>query len=77
MDIKEVLQAYRDLGARYFIPTQWGTFQLGDEPPGFPVLDLKKTMKTSGFDATRAIIMHPGQIVDVSKAVPNAVDLEK
>jgi len=77
MDIKEVLQAYRDLGARYFIPTQWGTFQLGDEPPGFPVLDLKKTMKTSGFDATRAIIMHPGQIVDVSKAVPNAVDLAK
>ncbi len=67
MDIREVLQAFTDLGARYFIPTQWGTFQLGDEPPGYPVLDLEKTMKKSGFDSTRSIITNPGQVVGVSK----------
>lgn len=77
MDIKEVLQAYRDLGAQYFIPTQWGTFQLGDEPPGYPVLDLQRTMKASGFDAARAIIMYPGQVVNLSKAIQNAKNQEK
>ena len=34
MDAREALDAFRDLGARYFIPTQWGTFRLGDEPIG-------------------------------------------
>ena len=62
MDTREVLQAYEDLGAKYFIPTQWGAFQLGDEPVGYPVLDLKRTMKESSFDSTRAIILDPGQI---------------
>jgi L-ascorbate metabolism protein UlaG (beta-lactamase superfamily) len=66
MDIREVLQAYEDLGAKYFIPTQWGAFQLGDEPAGYPVLDLKKTMKESGFHSDRAIIMDPGQVYPFS-----------
>jgi len=67
MDIREVLQAYEDLGAKSLIPTQWGTFQLGDEPAGYPVLDLKKTMKESGFHSDRAIIMDPGQVYPFSE----------
>ncbi len=67
MNIEEVLRAYEDLGAKRFIPTQWGTFQLGDEPAGFPIFDLKKVMRKSGFDSTRAIIMNPGQIISLSE----------
>jgi L-ascorbate metabolism protein UlaG (beta-lactamase superfamily) len=66
MDIREALRALDDLGAQYLVPTQWGTFQLGDEPVGYPLLDLKKTMEESGFNPAKAIIMDLGQIVPFS-----------
>ncbi|MDY7034459.1 MAG: MBL fold metallo-hydrolase [Thermodesulfobacteriota bacterium] len=62
MNAAEVLDAFQDLGARYFIPTQWGTFQLGDNPPGYPALDLMKTIQKKGFDPSRFIIMDIGEI---------------
>ena len=65
MDIKEVLQAFGDLNAKYFIPSQWGTFQLGNEPIGYPIIDLKRTMTDRGFDASRAIIIDLGEIIPV------------
>jgi len=58
----EALDAFSDLGAEYFIPTQWGTFRLGDNPPGYPVLDLRRVMKTRGIDPSPFIIMDLGQI---------------
>jgi L-ascorbate metabolism protein UlaG (beta-lactamase superfamily) len=65
MDMKEVLQAFDDLGAKHFIPTQWGTFQLGNEPIGYPIIDLKRTMTEQGFDASRVVIMDLGELVRV------------
>jgi L-ascorbate metabolism protein UlaG (beta-lactamase superfamily) len=62
MNIPEALAAFRDLGARYFIPTQWGTFHLGDEPPGYAALDLKNTIQKRNLDSSRFIIMDIGQI---------------
>lgn len=59
----EALDAFRDLGAQYFIPTQWGTFHLGDNPPGYPVLDLKKAMQEQNVDPSPFIIMDLGQII--------------
>lgn len=58
----ESIQAFEDLKARFYIPTQWGTFQLGDNPPGFPALDLKRTLKNMNLDAYRFRIMDIGQI---------------
>lgn len=63
MDIPEVLQAFEDLQARYLIPTQWGTFQLGNEPIGYPIIDLRKTMADRGTDASRVLIMDLGETV--------------
>lgn len=60
--IPEALDAFRDLGAKYFIPTQWGTFRLGDEPPGYPVLDLKRTIRERRLDASRFLILDIGEI---------------
>ena len=68
VNASESIQAFQDLGARYYIPTQWGTFQLGDNPPGYPVLDLKKTITQQNLDPSRFIIMDIGQIEVVQKS---------
>jgi L-ascorbate metabolism protein UlaG (beta-lactamase superfamily) len=68
MNAPEVLDAFDDLGASTLIPTQWGTFRLGNEPVGYPILDLRRTMKERGVDPSRALIMDIGQIV----SLPNA-----
>jgi L-ascorbate metabolism protein UlaG (beta-lactamase superfamily) len=62
MNVPEALAAFIDLGAKYFIPTQWGTFHLGDEPPGYAALDLKNTIQKRNLDSSRFIIMDIGQI---------------
>jgi len=67
MNATESIQAFQDLGARYFIPTQWGTFQLGDNPPGYPALDLKKKIARQGHDPSRFVIMDIGQIEVIRK----------
>ena len=59
----EALDAFRDLGAEYFIPTQWGAFRLGDNPPGYPVLDFRKAMHEQNVDSSRFILMDIGQII--------------
>jgi L-ascorbate metabolism protein UlaG (beta-lactamase superfamily) len=66
-NIPEALDAFQDLGAKYFIPTQWGTFALGDEPPGYPALDLKRTIKERNLDPSRFLILDIGQIVPIRK----------
>ena len=62
MNAAETVQAFQDLGARYYIPTQWGTFRLGDNPPGYPVLDLKRTIQQQGLDPSPFLILDIGQV---------------
>ncbi len=66
--IPEALDAFHDLGAKHFIPTQWGTFQLGDEPPGYAALDLTRTIEASKLNPSRFIIMDIGEIRPMHKA---------
>ena len=65
MNADEALDAFADLGARHFIPTQWGTFHLGDEPPGYPALDLRRKIRERSLDASRFHIMDIGGIVEM------------
>jgi L-ascorbate metabolism protein UlaG (beta-lactamase superfamily) len=65
--IPEALDAFRDLGAKYFIPAQWGTFALGDEPPGYPSLDLQRNIKAKNLDPSRFLILGIGQIESIRK----------
>jgi len=65
MNADEALDAFADLGARHFIPTQWGTFHLGDEPPGYPALDLRRKIRERGLDTSRFHIMDIGGIVEM------------
>ncbi len=63
MNTGEALDAFSDLGAGYFIPTQWGTFTLGEEPAGFGAIDLRRAVKDRGLDDSRFLIMDIGGIV--------------
>ncbi|HNT69721.1 MAG TPA: MBL fold metallo-hydrolase [Syntrophorhabdaceae bacterium] len=67
VDIPEVLDSFQELNAKYFMPTQWGTFHLGDEPVGYPVLTLRRMIKERNLDPSRFIITDIGQIVPIAK----------
>ena len=62
MNSTEALDAFRELGAKYFMPTQWGTFHLGENPPGYPALDLLQVIAKMNLEPSRFIIMDIGQI---------------
>jgi N-acyl-phosphatidylethanolamine-hydrolysing phospholipase D len=66
MDSDESIDAFDDLGARYFVPTQWGTFHLGDDPPGFPALDLKRRIAARNLDPSHFLIIDIGEILQLS-----------
>ena len=67
MNATEAVQAFKDLGATYFIPTQWGTFHLGDNPPGYPMLELKRLIKSETLDAERYPDLDIGQLLRLKK----------
>jgi N-acyl-phosphatidylethanolamine-hydrolysing phospholipase D len=67
MDIDETLEAFRELGARFMVPQQWGTFQLGDEPVGYPILDLRRQIAERRLDPSRFLIMNLGEIHRLQK----------
>jgi N-acyl-phosphatidylethanolamine-hydrolysing phospholipase D len=67
MNIDETIQASRDLKARFMIPHQWGAFHLGDEPVGYSILELKKTIAGGRLDPSRFLIMDIGEIRRIPK----------
>jgi hypothetical protein len=62
MNAAEVLDALDDLGAARMIPTQWGTFRLGNEPVGHPMLSLRRIMQERQFDESRVLITHSARL---------------
>jgi len=65
MNVAEAVKGFEDLGAKIFIPTQWGTFHLGSEPAGFPGLDLARHIDQNALDPSRFKIMDIGQILPI------------
>lgn len=45
INIEEALRAFEDTGAGIMIPTQWGVLTLGDEPSGYPAVQLEKALE--------------------------------
>lgn len=60
MNVDEAIDAFDDLGASVFIPTQWGAFHLGDNPPGYPGLDLQRTITERKLDPDRFMVLDIG-----------------
>lgn len=63
MDTREAIRAFQELGAKYFIPTQWGTFHLGDNPPGLPPLELQENLLDLQLDPAPYLILDIGEIL--------------
>ena len=70
MDAREALDAFRHLGARYFIPTQWGTFRLGDERIGQAPSALSKAAQSTNTDPARIVVMGIGQLLPIGIQEP-------
>jgi N-acyl-phosphatidylethanolamine-hydrolysing phospholipase D len=51
MDPAQAYQAFLDLGARWFVPMHWGTFDLTDEPLDLPPRELAQVVAAAGGDA--------------------------
>jgi len=66
MNIEEAIKGFEELGARTFIPTQWGTFHLGSEPAGFPGLDLTRYIEKNHLEHSRFAIMGIGEILPIT-----------
>jgi L-ascorbate metabolism protein UlaG (beta-lactamase superfamily) len=67
MNVPEAVKGFFDLGARFFVPTQWGTFHLGSEPAGFPGLDLGRHIQANGLDPSQFKIMDIGSIIPIER----------
>lgn len=67
MNVDEAIDAFNDLNARYMIPQQWGTFHLGDEPPGYSILELRRKIAERRLDASRFIILDIGEILPIGR----------
>ena len=65
MNVDEAIEALKDLNARFMIPHQWGTFHLGDEPPGYSIVELKRKIAEQRLDASRFIILDIGVILPI------------
>ncbi|MEJ2058551.1 MAG: MBL fold metallo-hydrolase, partial [Desulfofustis sp.] len=67
INVDEALLAFEQLGAHWFVPTQWGTFRLGDNPPGYPILDLKRQLADRELDPAPYLMPDLGEIVVIGK----------
>ncbi len=65
MNAEEAIQAFQDLKARYFVPTQWGTFRLGDNPPGLPMLELRRLIRSRQLDSSRYLELEIGELLNL------------
>jgi len=65
MNVQVAVRGVKELGARCFNPTQWGTFHLGSEPAGYPGLDLDRHIRTNQLNPDRFKIMDIGQIIPI------------
>ena len=61
MNPDEAVRAFQDLRADYFIPQQWGVFDLTDEPMDAPPRDYREAVKKAGLPEKRTPLMLHGQ----------------
>ncbi len=68
MNTDEALRAFSDLGARYFIPAHWGAFELGDEPAGHSIVEMKRKIAELKLDPGRFRVLDVGGILAIPPA---------
>jgi L-ascorbate metabolism protein UlaG (beta-lactamase superfamily) len=61
MNPQEALMAFKDLKAKFFVPSHFGVFQLTDESYETQLLDYEKSIKELKIDQERIITLMPGE----------------
>lgn len=61
MNPEEAILAFLDLKAKVFIPQQWGTFDLTDEPLDLPPQAYREAARRAGLSEDRTPLLPPGQ----------------
>ena len=61
MNPDEAVKAFQDLRADYFIPQQWGVFDLTDEPMDAPPRDYRQASENSGLPERRTPLLLHGE----------------
>jgi N-acyl-phosphatidylethanolamine-hydrolysing phospholipase D len=77
MDPREALVAHRELGARSMFAMHWGTFDLTDEPPGQPPVELREAVESSRIPADLAVHIHTPAIGERVVLPPRRADTSK
>ncbi|MBN1498713.1 MAG: MBL fold metallo-hydrolase [Spirochaetes bacterium] len=67
LNIEESLLAFKDMKAEKYILGHWGTFKLGDEPAGYPAVDLKKLIDERKLPAEKYKIPDIGEMILLEK----------
>jgi len=62
MNVSETLEAFDDLQANKLIPGHWGTFDLGDDPPGLTAKILEDKIKAGELDKNKIHLPVIGKI---------------
>jgi L-ascorbate metabolism protein UlaG (beta-lactamase superfamily) len=71
LDPEEAVLAHLDLGAVRSIGVHWATYQLGDEEPYQPALDLAQAVQARAVHGFEVVPI--GRVVDVPEPTPSAV----
>jgi len=66
VNLDEALEAFSDLGADNFIPGHWGTFDLGDDPPGLPGKMLSDKIQAGELDKNKIHLPVIGKIYRIN-----------
>jgi L-ascorbate metabolism protein UlaG (beta-lactamase superfamily) len=59
---EEAIQIARHTGAQQVLGVHWNTFALTDEPYNEPGQRLQQAAQAAGFDPTKVMALHPGDI---------------
>ena len=70
MNPEEAYRAFRDLGARSFVPIHWGTFDLTDEPLDLPPRALAEAVAAAGGDIEPVRILAIGERWELPGGTP-------
>lgn len=62
MNPEEAVHAFDDLRAAHMIGMHWGTFNLTDEPPTLPPVELERVLETRDVDRSRIHVLDIGEI---------------
>jgi len=65
VNLDETVEAFSDLGAQHLIPGHWGTFDLGDDPPGLTGKILKDRIKAGELDSNKILLPLIGKLYKI------------